>query len=190
MCDEQKELPVPSSPYIPGAPAPRAPDLREPVEPRPPLPPKEDQRQPEVRTVAGAEPATDSHGRAQQGEFLTTAIGTHLYKTEKITHFDHEHIAERVMHTGGAAAHGNFVANGSAESICKAALFAKGTQTPTFVRFSTVLGSRGSADTVRDTRGFATKFYTEEGVFDLVGNNIPVFLHWGLPESTTRHSGW
>lgn len=150
MCDEQKELPVPSSPYIPGAPAPRVPDLREPVQPRPPLSPEEDQRQPEVRTVAGAEPATDSHGRAQQGEFLTTATGTHLYETdhsltvgergptllqdhhlwEQITHFDHERIPERVVHACGAAAHGNSVANGSDESICKAALFAKGTQNP------------------------------------------------------------
>lgn len=187
---------MPSSPYVPGAPAPRTPELREPVEPRPPLPPKEDQRQPEVRTVAGAEPSTNSHGRVQQGEFLTTATGTRLYETdhsltvgergptllqdhhlrEKITHFDHERIPERVVHARGAAAHGSFVANGAAESICKAALFAKGAQTPTFVRFSTVLGSRGSADTVRDTRGFAAKFYTEEGVFDLVGNNIPVFF--------------
>lgn len=187
---------MPSSNSVPGAPSPSSPELREPVEPHPPLPPKKDQRQPQVRTATGTEVKTNGRGRAQQSEYLTTATGTRLYETdhsltagergptiiadhhlrEKITHFDHERIPERVVHARGAAAHGTFVANGSAESICKAAIFAKGTQTPTFVRFSTVLGSRGSADTVRDTRGFATKFYTDEGVFDLVGNNIPVFF--------------
>src|SRR5690606_22176721 len=95
---------------------------------------------------------------------------------EKITHFDHERIPERVVHARGAAAHGVFVANGAAESISCASVFQKGKKTPVFVRFSTVLGSRGSADTVRDTRGFATKFYTDDGVWDLVGNNIPVFF--------------
>ncbi len=95
---------------------------------------------------------------------------------EKIMHFDHERIPERVVHARGAAAHGVFVANGAAASVTRAAFLAKGVETPMFVRFSTVLGSRGSADTVRDTRGFATKFYTSEGTFDLVGNNIPVFF--------------
>jgi catalase len=69
-----------------------------------------------------------------------------------------------------------FVGYGSASAVCKAGFLAEGKQTPVFVRFSTVLGNRGSADTVRDTRGFATKFYTDEGTFDLVGNNIPVFF--------------
>lgn len=187
---------MPSSQSVPGAPAPKAPDLKEPVKPRQPLPPKDDQRQPEVRTVAGAEEKVKGNGRGQRGEYLTTATGTRLYETdhsltagergptllqdhhlrEKITHFDHERIPERVVHARGAAAHGTFLANGAAENICKASLFASGARTPVFVRFSTVLGSRGSADTVRDTRGFATKFYTDEGVFDLVGNNIPVFF--------------
>ena len=80
------------------------------------------------------------------------------------------------MHARGAAAHGEFVANGAAESVTRAAFLKKGVRTRVFTRFSTVLGSRGSADTVRDTRGFATKFYTQEGVYDLVGNNIPVFF--------------
>lgn len=84
--------------------------------------------------------------------------------------------AERVVHARGAAAHGEFVANGAAESVTRAAFLKKGVRTRVFTRFSTVLGSRGSADTVRDTRGFATKFYTQEGVYDLVGNNIPVFF--------------
>ncbi|MER2222611.1 MAG: catalase, partial [Rhodococcus sp. (in: high G+C Gram-positive bacteria)] len=109
------------------------------------------------------------------GERGPTLLQDHHLR-EKITHFDHERIPERVVHARGAAAHGTFLANGAAENICKASLFASGARTPVFVRFSTVLGSRGSADTVRDTRGFATKFYTDEGVFDLVGNNIPVFF--------------
>jgi catalase len=95
---------------------------------------------------------------------------------EKITHFDHERIPERVVHARGAGAHGVFTAYGTASSVTRAAFLQKNAETPVFVRFSTVLGSRGSADTVRDTRGFATKFYTDEGTFDLVGNNIPVFF--------------
>src|SRR3954451_9418385 len=96
---------------------------------------------------------------------------------EKIMHFDHERIPERVVHARGAGAHGVFTANGAAGKVTRAAVLAEqGLETPVFVRFSTVLGSRGSADTVRDTRGFATKFYTREGNWDLVGNNIPVFF--------------
>ena len=95
---------------------------------------------------------------------------------EKITHFDHERIPERVVHARGVGAHGVFASNGAATAITKAGFLAEGIETPVFVRFSTVLGSRGSADTVRDTRGFATKFYTAEGIYDLVGNNIPVFF--------------
>jgi catalase len=96
---------------------------------------------------------------------------------EKITHFDHERIPERVVHARGAGAHGYFENYHDLGDITRASLFATaGKRTPVFVRFSTVAGSRGSADTVRDVRGFATKFYTDEGVFDLVGNNIPVFF--------------
>jgi len=96
---------------------------------------------------------------------------------EKITHFDHERIPERVVHARGAAAHGVFESYGTAKSVTRAQFLAeRGRQTPVFTRFSTVVGSRGSADTVRDTRGFAVKFYTDEGTFDLVGNNIPVFF--------------
>ncbi|MEY2458790.1 MAG: catalase [Acidimicrobiaceae bacterium] len=95
---------------------------------------------------------------------------------EKIMHFDHERIPERVVHARGAAAHGVFEAlDGAAELTC-AGFLQPGVRTPVFTRFSTVVGSRGSADTVRDVRGFATKFYTDEGIFDLVGNNIPVFF--------------
>src|SRR6202048_1090779 len=137
----------------------------------------------------------DQH--AQSGKYLTTAQGVRLPDTdhslkagqrgpslledfhlrEKITHFDHERIPERVVHARGAAAHGVFESYGTAASVTKAGFLGrKGKKTDVFCRFSTVLGSRGSADTVRDTRGFAVKFYTDEGNFDLVGNNIPVFF--------------
>ena len=96
---------------------------------------------------------------------------------EKITHFDHERIPERVVHARGSGAHGYFECYESLADVTRADLFsAAGKRTPVFVRFSTVAGERGSADTVRDTRGFATKFYTREGNWDLVGNNIPVFF--------------
>ncbi|MET0514793.1 MAG: catalase [Nitrospiraceae bacterium] len=96
---------------------------------------------------------------------------------EKITHFDHERIPERVVHARGAAAHGVFQVYKSQAAYTKATFLQNPTMTtPVFVRFSTVVGSRGSADLARDVRGFAVKFYTEEGNFDLVGNNIPVFF--------------
>jgi catalase len=152
--------------------------------------------------------------RAQAGGHLTTAQGLRVDDTdhsltagprgpvlledqhlrEKITHFDHERIPERVVHARGTGAHGTFRAYGNASSVTKAAFLATPEkETDVFVRFSTVLGSRGSADTVRDVRGFATKFYTDEGTFDLVGNNFPVFfiqdavkfpdiIHAGKPE--------
>jgi catalase len=96
---------------------------------------------------------------------------------EKITHFDHERIPERVVHARGYAAHGEFELYESMKKYTKAAFLQEaGSKTPVFTRFSTVAGSRGSAETVRDVRGFAVKFYTEEGNYDLVGNNIPVFF--------------
>ncbi len=96
---------------------------------------------------------------------------------EKITHFDHERIPERVVHARGSGAHGFFESYDAFTELTKAAPFAeKGKITPVFVRFSTVGGERGSADTARDVRGFAVKFYTDAGNWDLVGNNIPVFF--------------
>ena len=96
---------------------------------------------------------------------------------EKITHFDHERIPERVVHARGVGAHGFFECTHPMTDITRASLFAeKGKKTPVFLRFSTVAGSRGSADTPRDVRGFAVKFYTDEGVWDMVGNNIPIFF--------------
>jgi len=95
---------------------------------------------------------------------------------EKIFHFDHERIPERIVHARGSGAHGRFEATENISALSKAALFKKGTTTPVFVRFSTVAGGAGSVDTPRDVRGFAIKFYTSEGNWDLVGNNIPVFF--------------
>jgi len=96
---------------------------------------------------------------------------------EKITHFDHERIPERIVHARGSAAHRYFELNESLSKYTKAKfLQTPGTRTPVFVRFSTVAGSRGSTDLARDVRGFSVKFYTEEGNYDLVGNNMPVFF--------------
>ncbi|WEP51255.1 catalase HPII [Cronobacter dublinensis subsp. beijingensis] len=125
---------------------------------------------------------------------------------EKITHFDHERIPERIVHARGSAAHGYFQPYKSLSDITKAAFLSDPQKiTPVFVRFSTVQGGAGSADTVRDIRGFATKFYTEEGIFDLVGNNTPVFFiqdahkfpdfvhavkpepHWAVPQGQSAH---
>ena len=130
-------------------------------------------------------------------EFLTTNQGVRISNTdislkagergptlledfhlrEKITHFDHERIPERIVHARGSGAHGYFqVYEPMTEYTSAKFLQNPDKKTPVFVRFSTVVGFRGSADTVRDIRGFAVKFYTEEGNYDLVGNNIPVFF--------------
>ena len=134
--------------------------------------------------------------RSQAGEVLTTAVGVRLSDTdhslkagvrgptlledhhlrEKIMHFDHERIPERAVHARGAGAHGVFRSYGTAANATSAGVLSEGRETPVFVRFSTVLGSRGAADTARDVRGFAVKFYTEEGNWDLVGNNMPIFF--------------
>jgi catalase len=96
---------------------------------------------------------------------------------EKITHFDHERIPERIVHARGSGAHGYFECYEPLTKLTRASIFAEaGKRTPVFVRFSTVAGERGSTDTARDVRGFAVKFYTDEGNWDLVGNNIPVFF--------------
>ena len=125
---------------------------------------------------------------------------------EKITHFDHERIPERIVHARGSAAHGYFECDEALGDITKASPFAEvGKRTPVFVRFSTVAGERGSTDTARDVRGFAVKLYTDEGNWDLVGNNIPVFFiqdamkfpdlihaakpepHHAMPQAATAH---
>ncbi len=126
-------------------------------------------------TTSQGTPLGDTEHSLKAGRRGPTLLADHHLR-EKIMHFDHERIPERAVHARGAGAHGTFVGNGAAAAFCRAGFLAKGVQTRVFVRFSTVVGSRGSADTARDTRGFAVKFYTDEGTFDLVGNNIPVFF--------------
>jgi catalase len=125
---------------------------------------------------------------------------------EKITHFDHERIPERIVHARGSAAHGYFECYAPMTQVTRASIFSTaGKRTPVFTRFSTVIGERGSTDTPRDVRGFAVKFYTDEGNWDLVGNNIPVFFiqdamkfpdlihaakpepHFAMPQAATAH---
>jgi catalase len=182
---------------IPGAPAavPPVPGRPDPAEAQPVVP-KPDQQAPVPVSPTGSPTGAPVRSRAQSGTVLTTSVGLPLRDTdhslkagergpsllqdhhlrEKITHFDHERIPERVVHARGTGVHGTFVSYGAAAGLTRASFLAPDVETPVFVRFSTVLGSRGSADTVRDTRGFATRFYTDEGVFDLVGNNMPVFF--------------
>jgi hypothetical protein len=109
---------------------------------------------------------------------------------EKITHFDHERIPERIVHARGAGAHGYFeVYDDSMKKFTKAGFLTEpNRKTPVFVRFSTVAGFRGSTDLARDVRGFAVKFYTDEGNYDLVGNNIPVFFIQGTGSGVSRRS--
>jgi catalase len=150
-------------------------------------------------------PVADNQNSLKVGLRGPTAMEDFILR-EKITHFDHERIPERVVHARGSAAHGYFESYGDLSDVTRAAPFAKaGKRTPVFVRFSTVAGERGSADTVRDVRGFAVKFYTDEGNWDLVGNNIPVFFiqdamkfpdlvhavkpepHNGMPQAASAH---
>jgi catalase len=121
-------------------------------------------------------PIADDENSLRAGERGPTLLEDFILR-EKITHFDHERIPERVVHARGAAAHGYFQVYESQAELTRAAFLQDpSVRTPVFVRFSTVGGSRGSADTPRDVRGFAVKFYTQDGNFDLVGNNMPVFF--------------
>ncbi len=117
----------------------------------------------------------DDQDSLKGGERGPTLLEDFLLR-EKITHFDHERIPERVVHARGVGAHGIFEAYGNASALTKAHFLQPGVTTPVFTRFSTVAGFRGSSDLARDVRGFAVKFYTQEGVYDLVGNNMPVFF--------------
>ncbi|RCW86429.1 catalase [Phyllobacterium bourgognense] len=119
---------------------------------------------------------TDNQNSLRAGERGPTLLEDFVLR-EKIFHFDHERIPERIVHARGSAAHGYFELYDSLSDITKADLFQRaGERTPVFTRFSTVAGGAGSVDTPRDVRGFAVKFYTKEGNWDLVGNNIPVFF--------------
>ena len=211
--DKSSPSASPQGNHVPGTPGSHTPHVNEPNEAAAPPQPLNAQTSPEAYSPTGCPfkiGADNQDPRRQQGEYLTTAQGARLNETnhslragergpllmqdhhfrEKITHFDHERIPERVVHARGAGAHGTFVSNGKASKISKAGVFAEGKETPVFVRFSTVLGSRGSADTVRDTRGWGVKFYTDEGVWDLVGNNIPVFfIQDGIKFPDVVHAG-
>jgi len=114
---------------------------------------------------------------ASTGDRQGPALLEDNFAREKIMKFDHERIPERVVHARGAGAFGTFKLYESADDVTSAGVLTDTSRTtPVFIRFSTVLGSRGSADTVRDVRGFAVKFYTDEGNWDIVGNDIPVFF--------------
>jgi catalase len=121
-------------------------------------------------------PVSDNQNSLKAGDRGPTLLEDFILR-EKITHFDHERIPERIVHARGAGAHGYFQSYASMAKVTRAAFLSDPkVKTPVFVRFSTVAGERGSTDLARDVRGFAVKFYTSEGNFDLVGNNIPVFF--------------
>ena len=159
----------------------------------------------QVLTTNQGVPVADNQNSLKAGLRGPTLLEDFVLR-EKITHFDHERIPERVVHARGSAAHGYFEAYRPLPQLTRAAPFAAaGKVTPVFVRFSTVAGERGSADTARDVRGFAVKFYTDEGNWDLVGNNMPVFFiqdamkfpdlvhavkpepHNGMPQAASAH---
>ena len=130
---------------------------------------------PPLTTQTGAV-VSDDENSLKAGPRGPSLLEDHVL-LEKIQHFDHERIPERIVHARGFGAHGYFELTDSLKGISRAAIFNDiGEKTPVFVRFSTVAGNKGSTDMARDVRGFAVKFYTKEGNWDLVGNNIPVFF--------------
>ncbi|OBU65751.1 catalase HPII [Stenotrophomonas maltophilia] len=132
-------------------------------------------RYPAMTTDQGI-PVADNQNSLRQGPRGPTLLEDFILR-EKITHFDHERIPERIVHARGSAAHGYFQLTESLAPLTRARILTEvGVKTPVFARFSTVAGGAGSVDTPRDVRGFAVKFYTREGNWDLVGNNIPVFF--------------
>jgi catalase len=129
-----------------------------------------------VLTTNHGIPVSDNQNQLKAGARGPVLLEDEAFR-EKINHFDHERIPERIVHARGSAAHGFFECTDSLADVTRADLFQKkGQRTDVFVRFSTVAGGAGSVDTPRDVRGFAVKFYTREGNWDLVGNNIPVFF--------------
>ncbi|TPG09671.1 catalase [Sphingomonas oligophenolica] len=128
-----------------------------------------------VLTTNHGVPISDNQNSLKSGARGPTLIEDFVLR-EKIFHFDHERIPERIVHARGSGAHGVFEATDDISDLTRAAVFRHGEKTEVFARFSTVAGGSGSVDTPRDVRGFAVKFYTDEGNWDLVGNNIPVFF--------------
>jgi catalase len=133
-----------------------------------------DEKRPSTTTDSGV-PATNDERSLTVGPQGPTALHDH-YVVQKMQHFNRERVPERVVHAKGSGAHGFFETTEDVSQFTKAGLFQPGTRTPMFARFSTVAGEQGSPDTARDPRGFALKFYTEQGNYDLVGNNTPVFF--------------
>ncbi|MBI1180972.1 MAG: catalase, partial [Alphaproteobacteria bacterium] len=129
-----------------------------------------------VMTTQQGAPVADDQNSLKAGRRGPVLMEDQLFR-EKLFHFDHERIPERVVHARGFGAHGYFENYDSLSDVTSADLFQRaGEKTDVFVRFSTVAGNKGSADLARDVRGFAVKFYTKEGNWDIVGNNIPVFF--------------
>jgi catalase len=134
----------------------------------------DEQQRPTTTTDSGI-PMTSDERSLTVGEQGPTVLHDHA-TVQKMQHFNRERVPERVVHAKGSAAHGFFEVTEDVSQFTKAGLFQPGAKTPLFLRFSTVAGEIGSPDTARDPRGFAIKFYTEEGNYDLVGNNTPVFF--------------
>ncbi len=131
-------------------------------------------KEPHTTTNAGNPVASDSHS-LQAGPGGPVLLHDH-YLIEKMAQFNRERVPERVVHAKGSGAFGELVVTGDVSECTMAGLFQPGTRTECLFRFSTVAGEQGSPDTWRDPRGFAMKYYTEQGNYDLVGNNTPVFF--------------
>ena len=129
---------------------------------------------PPTTTQTGAPVASDENSLTVGTDGVTALHDRYL--VEKLAQFNRERIPERVVHAKGGGAHGEFVVTGDVSAYTRAAVFQQGTVTPTVQRFSSVAGEQGSPDTWRDVRGFSIRFYTEEGNYDIVGNNTPVFF--------------
>lgn len=130
-----------------------------------------------ILTTSNGAPVSDNQNSLTVGSFGGPVLLQDFHLIDKLASFDRERIPERVVHAKGAGAHGYFEVTNDVTKYCKAKFLSQvGKRTPVFARFSTVAGERGSADTERDPRGFALKFYTEEGNWDMVGNNTPVFF--------------
>ena len=130
---------------------------------------------PPTLTQDSGAPVGDNQNSKTAGPFGGVLLED-FHLIEKLARFDRERIPERVVHARGVGAHGEFVASRDFSEYTKASLFQEGKVTPVFVRFSTVIHPKGSPEALRDPRGFSTKFYTDEGNWDLVGNNLPVFF--------------
>src|SRR3954464_4904362 len=135
----------------------------------------DDARRPTTTTDSGIPAASDEHSLTVGANGPTVLHDA--YVVQKMQHFNRERIPERVVHAKGSGAHGFFEVTEDVSEWTSASFLSEvGKRTPMFARFSTVAGEIGSADTVRDPRGFALKFYTDDGIYDLVGNNTPVFF--------------